>query len=78
MAGSIAVWSTKDTAKDVVSRNLARAENNIQTTDSAPKTALAYNSDSYDAPAHDPEVFGFGDILDMINPLHHIPLVGSL
>lgn len=78
MAGSIAVWSTGgDTAKDAVSRNLARAENNTQTTDSALETVLAYNN-SYDATADEPEVFGFGDILDMINPLHHIPLVGSL
>jgi len=78
MAGSIAVWRTGDTAKGTVSRNLSRAENNTQTTDSAPETVLAYNSNSYNATADEPEVFGFGDILDMFNPLHHIPLIGSL
>jgi len=78
MAGSIAVWATKDTAKDVVSQKLALAENNAQTTQTTPETALAYSNGPYGSSTNAPEAFGFSDILDMINPLHHIPLVSTL
>jgi len=39
---------------------------------------LAYRSDANtpNAQSHNAQDFGFGDLIDMINPLHHIPVLG--
>lgn len=40
--------------------------------------ALAYGPEDGSGGQSDEEAFGFGDLLDMINPLQHLPVVGSL
>lgn len=72
MAGSIPVWES-GTERKSVSANPDF------------KTALSHNGEDYNAiepalggntGAGDPEdEFGFEDLIDIINPLHHIPLV---
>lgn len=76
MAGSVPVWeSDKAAARSTVQQ----AEN------AAPdfKAALSHNGEDYNniEPAlgendsNPEEEFGFEDLIDIINPLHHIPLV---
>lgn len=73
MAGGVPVWEPRNTAKEHVEGNLADALNNqTQTFDQA----LAYADQSIEQQPN--EEFGFGDLIDMINPLHHIPLVGDV
>lgn len=72
MAGSIPVWN-----------NPAKApppEEIPEETSASFETALNYAGQE-DAPiggSPDEESFGFGDLVDIVNPLHHIPLVSTL
>lgn len=71
MAGSVPVWGEAKTSKQNVEQQLALAE-----TGQSQETfeqALTYAGAST---AENAEEFGFGDLVDMVNPLHHIPLVG--
>ncbi len=77
MAGSVPVWTVEKTAKETVSQSLSLALNGISPSQQSFETALAYAQESNGSAANSDE-FGFGDILDMVNPLHHIPLIGSL
>jgi|GEM_PF-2233804 len=75
MGGSVPVWETQNTAKDKIEFQIA--------------DAMSGKSDQFDyghgiaghpaerLAAHE-KPFSFGDIVDMVNPLQHIPLVGSL
>lgn len=88
MAGSIPVWERADnppeTAKDVIAYQLgdAAAGQTANPADPSFETALAYAANAQNPAAgqsyDESDVFGFGDVLDMINPLQHIPLVGSV
>ena len=73
MGGRIPVWDTAKTAKDKVAMELASAANPA---DKSFDAAMAYadSSQSYGAD----EAFGFGDLVDMVNPLHHLPIVGHV
>lgn len=85
MAGSIPVWDSRPAAQ-------ARVENALSAAGQADKPqnfsdALAYATDETAATPHnddsqavtgDDEAFGFFDLLDMVNPLQHIPIVSSL
>lgn len=72
MGGSVPAWVKADTAQSQVIRNLAQAE----ASDPSFKTALSYQVQE-PAKTKDEE-FGFYDLLDMINPLQHIPVVNHL
>ena len=77
MGGSVPVWETvKMDAKQEVERNLSLAQNSQDI--SSFDAALAYQSPQEPTPEQPTEAFGFGDLVDMINPLHHIPLVGHV
>lgn len=75
MAGSVPVWGEANNPRLAAENALSRAQSARAP---APGNAAAY-APSGGAPGGDAEKpFGFGDLLDMINPLHHIPLVGHL
>lgn len=72
MAGSVPAWVKADSARDGVARSLASA-----TSASEPgtfKAALAYQMEPKGAKPT-PEEFTFYDLLDMVNPFQHVPLV---
>lgn len=74
MAGSIPVWGTPQTAQEETLATLTGAGPMDPRVDGA----LAYQSDHSINPAlQGEEPFGFGDLIDIINPLQHIPLVGT-
>jgi hypothetical protein len=86
-AGRIAVWRSVSDSDQAVS-----ARQNVQDTLSSvgqtqasdgsfAQALVAENGESAAGQADSssaPEPFGFGDFLDMVNPLQHIPLVNSL
>lgn len=74
MGGYVPSWEVPKTAKDTIANNLANAERSQA---SGFENALALHSN--EARSYGPdEEFGFGDLVDMVNPLHHIPLVGTV
>jgi hypothetical protein len=69
MGGSVPAWVKADSVKDEIAGNLATAQN----TDNSFKAALSYQMQQ---PQKQPdEEFSFFDLLDMVNPLQHIPLI---
>jgi len=76
MGGSVPSWDTPRTAKDHINEKLSAALGR-ETGASGFESAMALQASGQSA-KREPEEFGFGDILDMINPLHHIPLVGTV
>lgn len=75
MGGSMPVWGRAENAKEDVMHRLV--------TSAAPEHsfehALSLQSSDQDPYVHTgAESFGFGDVVDMINPLHHIPVVGHV
>lgn len=74
MAGSVPVWDYGRRA-EAPPQNLHMPENGTAATGLA-ATEPAAGTTSYTAP--DEDAFGFFDLLDMINPLQHIPLVSTL
>ncbi len=75
MAGSIPVWERQDTAKDAISTRLSLTEQH-KADQTGPALSYAENSSSPHLSA--PEEFTFGDLLDMINPLQHIPIINHI
>ncbi len=71
MAGSVPVWITERGPVAEIETNLAQAD---RPRNFATVLALAQGGA---APGKN-ESFGFGDVIDIVNPLQHIPLVGSL
>lgn len=73
MAGSVPVWAAPQSEQERIAARLVKA--------AAPKenfaAALAY-ADKQNQPASGDKPFGFGDLIDMINPLQHIPIVSFL
>tara|TARA_Y100000031_G_scaffold103504_1_gene113590 strand:+ start:71794 stop:72366 length:573 start_codon:yes stop_codon:yes gene_type:complete len=72
MGGSVPVWEVPRSAEDAVAKNMQSALNRPEKTSSfvpgqayAPGAPTESNSDE----------FTFGDVLDIVNPLQHIPLV---
>ncbi len=80
MGGMVPVWgvdNTIKTAKTDIEDKLSQATAGTPEEDSF-EAAMAYaETDSSASPSADEE-FGFGDLVDMVNPLHHLPLVGYL
>ena len=81
MAGSVPVWEKAKTAKEATEQRFANAlEETIETTSdtSAYRMSLAPEEVGNIAIQQTEKPFGFGDLVDIINPLHHIPIVGSI
>ena len=68
MAGSVPAWVDAGSARDTIASNFAALG-----TKNAPKNALSYRMQ--DQASQQAKPFGFYDLLDMVNPLQHIPLV---
>ncbi|GJL85698.1 MAG: hypothetical protein DHS20C02_14730 [Micavibrio sp.] len=75
-AGSIPMWEKASTGKQTIEENLSRAATGD--TRASFQNTLAYQDARGDASAVQNKEFGFGDLVDMVNPLHHIPVVGHL
>jgi hypothetical protein len=70
--GSMPVWGKPASAKETVSQTL---------TDAAlaqPETNALSLSSTPEAPAATDDSFGFLDLVDMINPLQHIPIISTV
>lgn len=76
MAGAMPVWTKDTTPREEIARTLGDATRPHSMHD-ATGQALAYRATVPHAPDGD-KPFGFGDLLDMVNPLHHIPVVGHI
>jgi hypothetical protein len=80
MGGSVPVWekvSSRSTGpKGSIENNFNAALQNAQNT-GQPNQALAYSPEANTALQNE-KPFTFGDLVDMVNPLHHIPLVGHV
>ncbi len=76
MGGKVPVWETSNSAKSAVTQKLAHAAN----PDAAHnfKDAMAYADGAEDQSTTSAEPFGFGDLLDMVNPLQQLPVVGHI
>jgi hypothetical protein len=74
MAGSVPAWKTTSTNSVETSLSRAAAAAEIKT---LPQNALSYKAPAFPAKKAQTEAFGFGDLVDMVNPLHHIPIVGN-
>jgi hypothetical protein len=72
MAGPVPVWGSPRTEQERVAGALSRAMYEDENRVDALSYAAQYNTGGYD------EEFGFGDLLDMVNPLQHIPVVSRL
>lgn len=72
-AGPIPSWTNKPTAQEEAAMRLARGG----ATETSFESALAYASTN-SAAKNGPQPFGFFDFVDIVNPLQHIPLVGTL
>ncbi|MGE4314133.1 MAG: hypothetical protein AB7E85_07680 [Pseudobdellovibrionaceae bacterium] len=78
IGGSIPVWSKPQNAVQQVEENLQTALNTPQPGAPLPPPSASNLAESARAKGADPQEFGFADLLDMVNPLQHIPLVGPL
>ena len=76
MAGSVPSWDKPKTEQDKLVSNMEMSVNNPYQSSNF-EAALALRAEGpTQSKTH--EEFGFGDLVDMVNPLHHIPLVGSV
>lgn len=79
MAGFVPSWGRVSTSKQQIEDKLAQT-----TAKPSFSSVLAYQeqSERVNDVSHvigeDDESFGFGDLLDMVNPLQHIPIVSSI
>jgi len=77
MGGKVPVWETRDTAQEKIADKLSDAHNTRR--GESFDNALAYADAGGGSGAQgDEEAFGFGDLIDMVNPLHHLPIVGTI
>jgi len=76
MGGSMPVWERAATPRQSVEERLTSAKTGQ---DASFREALAYNESAAASPHRaQAQEFGFGDLVDMVNPLHHIPVVGHI
>ncbi len=76
MGGSVPVWEKAANAKESVENTLGEAS--LDKTSQNFKTTLAYQGTQESKAENEDGEFTFGDLVDMVNPLHHIPVVGHL
>ncbi|MAQ71301.1 MAG: hypothetical protein CL565_03810 [Alphaproteobacteria bacterium] len=74
MGGSVPVWEKPSNAKEVIAENLQSGLNASSKTPQPPASASSYAPIQSSDEASGNE-FGFADLIDMVNPLQHIPLV---
>lgn len=70
MAGSIPVWENPKSSQGGNAPDSGSFETAMNYADVEPATGSIPDSES--------ESFGFGDLIDIVNPLHHIPLVSAV
>lgn len=78
MAGSVPVWETPRGEPQYIEQTLTRALNGNDGQSAGLNNALAYQTLRGHEAGADPEEFGFGDLLDMVNPLQQIPVIGHV
>jgi hypothetical protein len=71
MGGSVPAWVTPVSAKDKTLAALSGA-----TFSDELSTALSYRTGNDIPIAEKP--FGFGDLIDIVNPLQHLPVIGAI
>ncbi len=71
MAGTVPQWQAPKTSSDKIQFTL---ENALQSSET-PDSAIAYANGKVRAQQQE---FGFTDMLDMVNPLQHIPVIGHI
>ncbi len=76
MAGSYPVWEKASSATQRIEENLGNAQ--AATSAANFENALAYQGVNASENAAAKKPFGFGDLIDMVNPLQHIPVVSHL
>lgn len=73
MGGYVPAWETIKTSQDSIEANLAQAQ--YKTTKQDPN-AYSYGANQAASNAPQNSEFGFRDLVDIVNPLHHVPVVG--
>ncbi len=76
MGGSVPVWARDLSAAEQVAGRLAEAERTGSVGTHGLDGTLSYHERQ--AGSRSVEEFTFGDMVDMVNPLHHIPVVGNI
>ncbi len=71
MAGSVPVWESPKPAAQATVPETNSFDSALHYASAEPVTGTV-------TPDADTESFGFGDLIDIVNPLHHIPLVNHL
>jgi hypothetical protein len=78
MAGSVPAWVQPSSAKDVALTRLGRAAED-RTFSDVMSEVLSYQDEGAAPPRPiGDEPFGFGDLVDIVNPLQHLPVIGTL
>lgn len=85
MAGSVPAWIEATDPKDQTTAALAATTRKAKFSDELAHAqdgqAMAYGPQQKESAADDEnadEPFGFGDLVDIVNPLQHIPIVSNL
>jgi hypothetical protein len=76
MAGKVPAWRTPPAPQNAVESALTQAES--RSFQNVLDSTLAYNPTHIPTPTEQSDEFGFGDIIDIANPLHHIPIIGHI
>jgi len=74
MGGYVPQWSVFKTQHQNIEHKLSMTENSFDSSQNL-KNDLNYNIINSNAKS---EEFGFGDLVDILNPLHHIPVASTL
>jgi hypothetical protein len=78
MAGAIPVWEERSTAQEKIEENLAGAAGQAPGDPAAGTSFATALAEAGNAAPAESEEFGFGDLIDMVNPLQHIPIVNTI
>ncbi len=80
MAGSVPAWVDAEDAGDEIASRLSAIEPGAgqKAGENFADVMALHDAGAGNNAAGDDESFGFGDLIDMVNPLQHIPLVGTL
>lgn len=78
MAGSVPAWLPPETAQEETLSRIETAAGPRSFDDVLNDTLSTYVPRTATPRPLADEPFGFGDIVDMVNPLHHIPVIGHI
>lgn len=78
MAGSVPVWGKAQTPQEKITQSLAAAQSAAIAPAAGATPDFATSLRAVEEHAAPSPEFGFADLIDMVNPLQHIPLVSSL